>query len=118
VKGRNPGETMANSGGVAESRSVAAQHVLALAAVCRFFGVKSIWPGDELHYPRPQVDAAAKVLGLLPADARQELVEALSIEYLKAYGRVKEGVNLPELRELKEFVLARYRLLLEEHQEA
>jgi hypothetical protein len=76
--------------------------------------VEPIRLGNELQYSGPQIDAAAKVLGMLPEDARQELIEALSAEYLKAYWRTKEEIESPELRQLKEFVLSRYRLLLEE----
>ena len=100
---------------VEKDESMVAQCVLGLAGVCRFLGVEPVRTGNELQYPRPHIDAAAKALGLLPEDARQELVEALSSEYLKAYRRVNEEVELPRLQELKEFVLARYRLLLEEH---
>jgi hypothetical protein len=104
---------MTKTNGAEESRSTAAQCVLALAALCRFLDVEPI-RRDQLQYPRPQIDAAARALELLPEDARHELVEVLSLEYLKAYGHLKSGVDVSELREVKEFFLTRYRLFLEE----
>jgi hypothetical protein len=93
---------------------------LVIEALMHFFGVTPVHGDATRRWAARAIDAVGTVIHMLPADAREEILAAVTLEYAEHTGAATDDIHKrssPEqsdwLPHAREFALARFQFLMD-----